>query len=49
MEIVDVIRQAYTNYKQQAAGEAMESDLGGSIEDVENELKKDLANYPAFD
>jgi len=49
MEIVDVIRQAYTDYKQQAAGEAMDSDLGGMIEDVANELKKDIANYPAFD
>ena len=46
MEIVDAIRQACTNCKQQAAGE--DSDLGGVIEDVENELKKDIANYPEF-
>ena len=47
MDLVDVIRHAYTN--KQTTGGNMDSDLGGMIADVENELKKDIANYPAFD
>ena len=48
--LVDVIRHQYLQNTQQNTGEKMDTELLESkIDDVANELQKDLANYPKFD